>query len=173
MPVDLGAWMEKALASRPELEAARSALEGRRVELLIARERAKPSLDAVASYDRFGLAGVPNPAAAPAPGAPLVVPPEIDGGWGRSLGALGDVLRRLGDADRAIDCFEASLELRRQTGDRIGEGWMLQRLALAHAAGGAAAGAGECAAGAARIAAETDNEELAAACRELPHALGR
>ena len=91
----------------------------------------------------------------------------------RSLGALGDVLRRLGDADRAIDCFEASLDLRRLTGDRTGEGWMLQRLALAHAAVGAAAAAGECAAGATRIAADTADHELAVACRELPHASGR
>jgi tetratricopeptide (TPR) repeat protein len=91
----------------------------------------------------------------------------------RALGALGDVLRRLGDADRAIASFEASLRFRRRDGDRIGEGWMLQRLALAHAANGAASAAADCAAGAAGIAAETENEELAAACRELPHPPGR
>jgi hypothetical protein len=83
------------------------------------------------------------------------------------------VLRRLGDAEGAIGCFEASVELRRRTGDRAGEGWMLQRLALAHAADGATAAADRCAAAARRVAADTDNEELAAACRELPHAFGR
>ena len=50
---------------------------------------------------------------------------------------------------------------------------MLQRLALAHVAGGPAARAGECVAEAARIAAEIGDEELAAACRELLHAPGR
>jgi hypothetical protein len=83
------------------------------------------------------------------------------------------VLRRLGEADRAIECCEGSLDLRRQCGDRAGEGWMLQRLALAHGAGGGADRASECAAEAARIAVETEDEELAAACRELPRALGR
>jgi tetratricopeptide (TPR) repeat protein/class 3 adenylate cyclase len=90
----------------------------------------------------------------------------------RALGALADVLRRLGEAERAIECGEESLRLRRQYGDRVGEGWMLQRLALAHAATGAAARASECSAAAERIAVETEDEELGAACREIPRALG-
>jgi hypothetical protein len=50
---------------------------------------------------------------------------------------------------------------------------MLQRSALAYVAQGTDERARECAADAARIAAETGDEELAAACQELPHALGR
>ena len=91
----------------------------------------------------------------------------------RGLGALSDVLRRLGEADRAIECCEGSLVLRRQLGDRAGEGWMLQRLALAHDADGSTDRASECAAEGARIAAETEDEALAAACREFSRALGR
>ena len=50
---------------------------------------------------------------------------------------------------------------------------MLQRLALAHADEGAAASADECAEAAARIARETEEPELAAACQELTRAFGR
>ena len=85
----------------------------------------------------------------------------------RALGALTDLLRRMGEADRAIAYGEASLRLRRESGDRVGEGWMLQRLALAHGERGAGVAARECAAEAERIALETEDMELAAACREL------
>jgi tetratricopeptide (TPR) repeat protein/class 3 adenylate cyclase len=91
----------------------------------------------------------------------------------RALGALTDVLRRLGEPGRAVACGEAALRLWRECGDRVGEGWMLQRLALAYADQGAAASADECAEAAARIAEETEQPELAAACRELTRAFGR
>lgn len=87
---DVAGWMDKALAARPEIRAAQAALERRRVETALARERARPGVDFVASYDRHGLAGEPNPAAAPPPGGTLRVPPNIDGGWGRSVGTLTD-----------------------------------------------------------------------------------
>ena len=90
----------------------------------------------------------------------------------KALGALTDVLRRLGEADRAIDCGEASLRLRREQGDRLGEGWMLQRLALAHVADGSVERARECVSEAARLAEELGDHELAAACQEVPRALG-
>jgi tetratricopeptide (TPR) repeat protein/class 3 adenylate cyclase len=91
----------------------------------------------------------------------------------RALGALMDVLRRLGEPGRAVACGERALRLRRECGDRVGEGWILQRLALAHADDGAAASADECAEAAAHIARETEEPELAAACRELTRAFGR
>ena len=50
---------------------------------------------------------------------------------------------------------------------------MLQRLALAHADEGAVASADECAEAATRIARETEEPELAAACQELGRAFGR
>ena len=90
----------------------------------------------------------------------------------KALGALTDVLRRLGEADRAIDCGEESLRLRREQGDRLGEGWMLQRLALAHVADGSVERARECVTEAARLADELGDQELAAACQEVPRALG-
>jgi tetratricopeptide (TPR) repeat protein/class 3 adenylate cyclase len=90
----------------------------------------------------------------------------------KALGALTDVLRRLGEADRAIDCGEESLRLRREQGDRLGEGWMLQRLALAHVADGSVERARECVTEAARLAEELGDQELAAACQEVPRALG-
>jgi tetratricopeptide (TPR) repeat protein len=90
----------------------------------------------------------------------------------KALGALTDVLRRLGEADRAIDCGEESLRLRREQGDRLGEGWMLQRLALAHVADGSVERARECVTEAVRVAEELGDKELAAACQEVPRALG-
>jgi outer membrane protein len=91
VPADPAGLMDKALATRPEIDAAQAVLERRRVETELARERARPTVDAVASYDRHGLAGEPNPAAGSPPGGgPLIVPPNIDGGWGRSVGTLTD-----------------------------------------------------------------------------------
>lgn len=91
VPADPVGWMDKALATRPEVGAAQAVLDRRRIETELARERARPTVDAIASYDRHGLAGEPNPAAGPPPGGGgLTVPPNIDGGWGRSVGTLLD-----------------------------------------------------------------------------------
>ncbi|MEO8448898.1 MAG: tetratricopeptide repeat protein [Gemmatimonadota bacterium] len=92
-------------------------------------------------------------------------------GEARALGALADVLRRLGEVERAIECGEASLALRRRLGDRAGEGWMQYRLALAHVQDHSADRARASAVAAAQLADETGDDELARACRELPHAL--
>jgi outer membrane protein TolC len=54
--VDVAAAMERALASRPELAAARAEVDRRRSETAYARNTVWPALDAVLSYDRFGLA---------------------------------------------------------------------------------------------------------------------
>ncbi len=89
--VDVAAAMEKALASRPELEAAGALIERRRAEAAFARNAVYPALDAVVSYDRFGLAGSRNPAAL-SPG----VPAGAIGGIGRSFARLGG-----GDFDAA------------------------------------------------------------------------
>ena len=84
-PVDVQAAFEHALASRPELDEARAALASRRAETARARSGLWPSLDAVVSYDRFGLAGTP---ASAGPGG--AIPSELDGGLGRSFRTLRD-----------------------------------------------------------------------------------
>jgi len=84
-PVDRAGAMELALAGRPELDEARAALDRRRAEFARARSGVWPALDAVVSYDRFGLAGTRNPSA-PAGS----IPPELSGDLGRSLRTLRD-----------------------------------------------------------------------------------
>ena len=88
IPIDVAGWMDKALGARPEIHAARAAVEQRRLEARLARNRTRPGLEAVAAYDRFGLAGSANPEAAPPPGVPFAVPPGLQGGWGRSFSTL-------------------------------------------------------------------------------------
>jgi outer membrane protein len=89
-PVDLDAAMERALASRPELEASRAVVEQRKTESALARDAIRPALDLVASYDRLGLAGSSNPAGAVIPGIPTTIPPGMEGDWGDSFGMLGE-----------------------------------------------------------------------------------
>lgn len=86
-PVDLAAAMGRALAERPELDALKAELERRRVESALARDAVLPALDAVLSYDRYGLAGRANPAAQPS------------GGSNRLHGGLSDSLDGLAAGD--------------------------------------------------------------------------
>ncbi len=79
-PVDLEGALRRAFEDRPELDVAAAALERRRAETAYARDGIWPRLDAVLSYDRFGLAG--------SPGSVGALPPELDGRWGRSWDSL-------------------------------------------------------------------------------------
>jgi HAE1 family hydrophobic/amphiphilic exporter-1 len=108
--IDVPAAMERALDSRVELDGAASILERRRAESTFADDRVRPTLDLVASYDRFGLTGSSNPAASDIPGLEAEVPPQLEGGWGSAFGALGD-----GDFDDARLALELSLPLGRRT----------------------------------------------------------
>jgi outer membrane protein TolC len=108
-PVDLVAAMERALASRPELDEAEAVRARRRAEAALARDAVRPALDAVASYDRFGLAGSANPAGAALPGLPVTIPEGMEGSWGRSFGML--------DEDR-FDDARLGLEFRIPIGNR-------------------------------------------------------
>ena len=90
VPVDLTASIDRALASRPELAAAEADLERQRAQSRFARDGVRPVLDLVVSYDRFGMAGSRNPAAAAIPGLPTEVPENLQGGLGRSFATLGD-----------------------------------------------------------------------------------
>jgi class 3 adenylate cyclase/tetratricopeptide (TPR) repeat protein len=81
-----------------------------------------------------------------------------------ALAGLGHVSRMLGRLDRAVEHFERSRELRRGAGDRPGEAWMWRRLAETHAALGNGAAAQEAADAAARVAAESGDHAVMAAC---------
>jgi outer membrane protein TolC len=88
--IDTRGWMDAALASRPEIRAAEAFVERRRVEAALAQDLTKPSLEAVLSYDLYGLAGSRNPVVSSPGGVPVVLDPTIEGGWGRSFGTLTD-----------------------------------------------------------------------------------
>jgi outer membrane protein TolC len=85
VPIDANEAMTQALKFRPELTAAEAVVERRKAETAFARNGVYPTLDAVVSYDRYGLTGSENPNAA-APGA---VPPGLDGNLGDSFSMLG------------------------------------------------------------------------------------
>ncbi len=111
--VDVGEAMERALASRPELEASQAALERRSAESALARDAVRPALDLVASYTRYGLSGAANPAAAVVPGLPTGIPDGMGGEWGRSFGEWGE--------DRFHDA-RVGLEFRIPLGNRAAKG---------------------------------------------------
>ena len=88
--VDRRAAIERALAARPEVAVASAALDRRQAERAFARDRTRPTLDAVVAYDRYGISGSANPSASDVSGDPVVIPPDYDGAWGRSWEMLGD-----------------------------------------------------------------------------------
>ena len=83
VPVDVDASVKRALAARPELVVAEALVRRRHAETAFARDGVWPSLDAVLSYDRFGIAGSQNPAGS---GGPL--PAGVDGDLGTSIESL-------------------------------------------------------------------------------------
>jgi outer membrane protein TolC len=78
------------------VEAAEAVIDRRRAETVFAADRVRPALDAVLSYDRFGLAGSENPLGMVVPGLPSQIPAGLEGELGRSFGTLRD-----GDFDDA------------------------------------------------------------------------
>ncbi len=92
VPVDAELAMRQALAARPEVKAASAAVERRRAETAFAKDGVWPTLDAVLSYDRFGLAGYENPNLTPLPGGGKSegIPPSMQGEFGDSFDQLGD-----------------------------------------------------------------------------------
>ena len=89
---DLATALKVADEKRPEVAEARARVAQRDVDLGFFNDRLKPQLDLVAGYTRRGLAGGLNPNA-PATGflgGPVVVPDALDGGFGRSLGTIGE-----------------------------------------------------------------------------------
>ena len=91
---DLAAALALADGKRPEIAEARARVAQRGVDVDFTQDRLKPQLDLVASYARRGLAGSLNPNA-PAigfTGQPVFVPDQLEGGYGRSLGTIGEGL---------------------------------------------------------------------------------
>ena len=108
--VEVEAAMERALAARAELAAAQSLVARREAETAFAADRIRATLDLVVSYDRYGLTGSQNPAATSIPGLEGEVPPELEGSWGSSFGALAD-----GDFDDKRIALELGLPIGNRT----------------------------------------------------------
>jgi tetratricopeptide (TPR) repeat protein/class 3 adenylate cyclase len=83
-----------------------------------------------------------------------------------ALTGLGHVSRTIGRFDHALECFQASLDLRKAAGDRSGEAWMWRRLAETHIERGDPAAAAEAAATAAIIASASGDPQVIAACEQ-------
>ena len=79
--------LELALDRRPELRELALRLRQHDVELQLAADRVRPQIDLVAAYSGRGLAGTRNEDAI-APFGPVIVPEEMRGGLGTSLGTL-------------------------------------------------------------------------------------
>jgi outer membrane protein TolC len=87
-PLDVTALLDDALRRRPELAALAAVVDRRRAEAALATDALRPALDAIVSYDRYGLAGTRREAVGlPGGGGP---PPALVGGWEDSLDVLGD-----------------------------------------------------------------------------------
>jgi outer membrane protein TolC len=79
-----------AFANRPEILEARAGLERAEAGVEGRESDALPRLDLVGLYARRGLAGRENPDAISIDGQPIVIPPPLDGGTGRSYGTIGE-----------------------------------------------------------------------------------
>jgi len=82
--------LETAFARRSEIAEAKARWARFEVGVEARRSDLKPRLDLVAAYERRGLAGRRNPNATGFAGQPVVVPPALEGEWGRSYGTIGD-----------------------------------------------------------------------------------
>jgi outer membrane protein TolC len=86
--------LEAALASgrlrRPEIAAAEAQRTVSEIVVAARRSDVLPRLDLVGSYARNGLAGSQNPDAVSFDGQPIVVPPPLLGGTGRSYGTISE-----------------------------------------------------------------------------------
>jgi len=86
---------------------------------------------------------------------------------GHALAAIGDVYRERGEGVEAVTHYRRSLDIRREIGDRRGEGWMLHRLALIESSSGRRDNVRTWAAEASRIAEIEGDRELLQACEEV------
>jgi len=86
---------------------------------------------------------------------------------GYALAAIGDVYRDRGEFAEALSHYRRSLEIRREIGDRQGEGWMLHHLAMTECSDGQTDNAREWAEQASQIAESESDSELIQACADL------
>ena len=105
--IDREAWVHRALAGRPEIGSYQAQVERRRAETTHARDAERPALDAVVSYDRYGLAGSANPVGAGG------APPGLGGDLANALHSLGN---------DGFDAFRAGLVLGFPVGNRAARG---------------------------------------------------
>jgi outer membrane protein len=82
--------VETAFARRPEIAEAKAQWARFEVQVEARKSDLKPRLDLVAAYERRGLAGRRNPVAIGFTDEPVVVPPALEGTWGRSYGTIAD-----------------------------------------------------------------------------------
>lgn len=87
---DVDKALETAFARRPEIAEAKARWARFEVQVEARRSDLKPRLDLVAAYERRGFAGRRNPNAIGLSGQPVVVPPPLEGTWGRSYGTIAD-----------------------------------------------------------------------------------
>jgi outer membrane protein len=87
---DVDKAVETAFTHRPEVAEAKARWARFEVQVEARRSDVKPRLDLVAAYERRGLAGRLNPNAIGFSGQPVVVPPALEGAWGRSYGTIAD-----------------------------------------------------------------------------------
>jgi HAE1 family hydrophobic/amphiphilic exporter-1 len=83
--IDRTALMQQALNARPELDSYAALVSRREAETRVAHDAEWPSLDAVVSYDRYGLAGTENPFSTGGS-----VPSALNGDLGNAFHTLGD-----------------------------------------------------------------------------------
>lgn len=82
--------LETAFARRPEIAEAKARWARFEVQVAARASDLKPRLDLVAAYERRGFAGRRNPNSVGLGGEPVVVPPPLQGTWGRSYGTIAD-----------------------------------------------------------------------------------
>jgi len=82
--VDVASSLNRALSIRPELSIASAVVNRRHAESAFAQDGVWPSLDAVVSYDRFGISGSSNPT-----GSGGAIPTNLDGTFSKSFESLG------------------------------------------------------------------------------------
>lgn len=88
--VDVEAATVSALLHRPEMAEAAGDVARSEVSVEAGKSGVLPRFDVVASYTRRGLAGSANPDALSPFGGSVVVPRELEGGLGRSLGTISE-----------------------------------------------------------------------------------
>jgi outer membrane protein TolC len=86
---DVRASLVRAFEERPEVGEAGQAIARQDVEIDVARDRLRPALDLVASYNMRGLAGSENPGLlAPFPGVDISIPDDLLGNLGQTYANL-------------------------------------------------------------------------------------